>query len=61
MSKKKSNLLILDEPTNHLDVSSKESLKKAIKQYPGTIIVVSHEKEFYEEIATRIISIKDKK
>lgn len=61
MSKKKSNLLILDEPTNHLDVSSKESLKKALKEYPGTVIVVSHEKYFYEEIATRIISIKDKK
>jgi ATPase subunit of ABC transporter with duplicated ATPase domains len=49
-----SNWLILDEPTNHLDVESKEVLKKALKKFPGTIIVVSHEKEFYEDWVTGV-------
>ena len=45
-----SNLLILDEPTNHLDRLAKESLFKAIDVYPGTVILVSHEKEFYKKL-----------
>lgn len=49
-----SNWLILDEPTNHLDIESKEILKKALKKFPGTVILVSHEKEFYEDLATGI-------
>lgn len=60
MSLKKSNVLILDEPTNHLDLSTKDSLKVALLDYEGTILLVSHEKEFYEDIATRIINIKEK-
>ena len=48
MSLKKSNFLILDEPTNHLDVKSKEELFKAIEKYPGNVIIVSHEKDFYD-------------
>lgn len=60
MSLKKSNVLILDEPTNHLDPSTKDSLKVALLDYEGTILLVSHEKEFYEDIATRIINIKEK-
>lgn len=45
-----SNILILDEPTNHLDKAAKVALFEAIKEYPGTVILVSHEKEFYKEL-----------
>lgn len=45
-----SNLLILDEPTNHLDVNAKKALLSALDAYPGTIIIVSHEKGFYREL-----------
>jgi len=56
LSQKASNLLILDEPTNHLDKNSKEALFKSIKEYPGTIIIVSHEKEFYKDLGMIEIS-----
>ncbi|MBN3490520.1 ABC-F family ATP-binding cassette domain-containing protein [Acholeplasma equirhinis] len=46
----KSNVLILDEPTNHLDKAAKEALKDALIAYQGTLILVSHEKSFYEEV-----------
>ena len=46
----KSNVLILDEPTNHLDKNAKEALKQALINYQGTVILVSHEKSFYEEV-----------
>jgi ATPase subunit of ABC transporter with duplicated ATPase domains len=46
----KGNVLILDEPTNHLDVHAKEALKQALIEYPGTLILVSHEKDFYQDI-----------
>lgn len=49
-----SNWLILDEPTNHLDLEAKESLKKALDKFEGTVIVVSHEKEFYEYWVTDV-------
>ncbi|WP_379128961.1 ABC-F family ATP-binding cassette domain-containing protein [Paenibacillus sp. sgz500958] len=49
-----SNLLVLDEPTNHLDVDAKEELKRALKAYKGSILLISHEPEFYREIATDI-------
>ncbi len=52
---KPSNLLVLDEPTNHLDVDAKEELKRALKAYKGSILMVCHEPEFYEDIATNII------
>jgi len=48
------NLLVLDEPTNHLDVEAKEELKNAIQNFKGTVLLVSHEPEFYNEIATNI-------
>src|SRR3954447_12032322 len=53
------NLLILDEPTNHLDVDAKEELKRALKAYRGSILMVSHEPEFYREIATDIWNCED--
>lgn len=49
---RKHNLLVLDEPTNHLDVVAKDVLKSALKDYSGTILMVCHEPEFYEEIVT---------
>ena len=47
-------LLILDEPTNHLDVDAKEELKRALKEYKGTILMVCHEPEFYQGLATSV-------
>lgn len=55
-----SNVLILDEPTNHLDIQSKEVLKKALINYQGTFIVVSHDREFLEGLTNRIWDIQDK-
>ena len=49
---RKHNLLVLDEPTNHLDVVAKDVLKTALQDYPGTILMVCHEPEFYEGIVT---------
>lgn len=48
------NLLVLDEPTNHLDVDAKEELKRALKAYKGSILLISHEPEFYNEVATEV-------
>ncbi len=48
MSLKKSNFLIFDEPTNHLDQKAKDALFEAIENYPGSVIIVSHEKDFYD-------------
>jgi ATPase subunit of ABC transporter with duplicated ATPase domains len=48
MTLKKSNFLVLDEPTNHLDQKAKDSLFEAIDKYPGAVIIVSHEKDFYD-------------
>ena len=51
---KESNLLVLDEPTNHLDVDAKEELKRALQGYKGSILMVCHEPEFYEGLATDV-------
>ena len=48
------NVLLLDEPTNHLDVDAKEELKRALKEYKGSILMVCHEPEFYEGLATQV-------
>lgn len=53
-----SNLLVLDEPTNHLDKAAKESLFQAIEKYPGTVILVSHEKEFYQKLKMKEIKFE---
>jgi len=53
----RSNILVLDEPTNHLDMESIESLNLALENYPGTLIFVSHDREFVSSIATRIIEL----
>jgi len=52
------NVLLLDEPTNHLDMESIESLNGALDRYKGTLIFVSHDREFVSSLATRIIELK---
>jgi ATP-binding cassette, subfamily F, member 3 len=54
---KKANLLLLDEPTNHLDIFTIDSLGSIMKEYPGTIIAISHDREFIDEFAEKIILI----
>lgn len=56
---KETNLLVLDEPTNHLDVDAKEELKRALKAYKGSILLISHEPEFYREVVTEIWNCED--
>lgn len=51
------NILVLDEPTNHLDMESIESLNTALENYPGTLIFVSHDREFVSSLATRIVEL----
>ncbi len=51
------NILLLDEPTNHMDMESIESLNLALENYPGTLLFVSHDREFVSSLATRIIEI----
>ncbi|MGN0659196.1 MAG: ABC-F family ATP-binding cassette domain-containing protein [Emergencia sp.] len=53
------NLLVLDEPTNHLDPVAKEVLKEAVRDFKGTVILVSHEPEFYQDIVTDVWNIED--
>ncbi len=54
-----SNVLLLDEPTNHLDMECIEALNLALEHYDGTLIFVSHDREFVSSLATRVIEIKD--
>ena len=51
------NVLVLDEPTNHLDIESKETLKQALVDYEGTLILVTHDRDFATDIATRVIAL----
>ena len=55
------NVLVMDEPTNHLDMEAIEALNLALDHYEGTLIFVSHDREFVSSLATRIIEIKDQK
>jgi ATPase subunit of ABC transporter with duplicated ATPase domains len=52
------NVMLLDEPTNHLDMESIESLNGALDKYPGTLLFVSHDREFVSSLATRILELK---
>lgn len=57
LSMQKNNVLLMDEPTNHLDMESIESLNMALDNFPGTLIFVSHDREFVSSLATRIIEL----
>jgi len=54
-----SNFLLLDEPTNHLDLQSKENLELALKNYKGSLLIISHDRYFISKVANRIVEIKD--
>ncbi|MCB2219718.1 MAG: ATP-binding cassette domain-containing protein [Bacteroidetes bacterium] len=56
-----SNLLVLDEPTNHLDMQSKDILKNALLQYDGTLIIVSHDRDFLQGLTNKVFEFKDRK
>jgi len=51
---RETNILLLDEPTNHLDIDAKEELKRALKAYKGSILLICHEPEFYEDVVTKV-------
>jgi len=53
----KNNIMVMDEPTNHLDMESIESLNTALENYPGTLLFVSHDREFVSSLSTRIIEL----
>ncbi|AIQ23891.1 heme ABC transporter ATP-binding protein [Paenibacillus sp. VTT E-133280] len=53
------NILVLDEPTNHLDIDAKDELKRALKAYKGSILMISHEPDFYQDIVTDIWNCED--
>ncbi len=53
------NVLVLDEPTNHLDIVAKEELAKAVKEYKGTVLLVSHESEFYQGVVDEVWDVSD--
>lgn len=53
------NVLIMDEPTNHLDIASKNILKRALKQFDGTLILVSHDRDFLQDLAHTVYSFRD--
>ena len=54
------DLLLLDEPTNHLDIATREALEQALGEYPGTMIMVSHDRWFLDKMATRIFEMEEK-
>ena len=54
------NLLILDEPTNHLDLKSKDILKEALNNFDGTLVLVSHDRDFLQGLSQKVFEFKDK-
>ena len=53
------NLLVLDEPTNHLDIPAREVLEQALAAYPGTLLIVSHDRYFLDRIISRLLYLRD--
>ncbi|MGI5948371.1 MAG: ABC-F family ATP-binding cassette domain-containing protein [Lachnospiraceae bacterium] len=56
---RETNVLLLDEPTNHLDVDAKDELRRALMAYKGSIVLICHEPEFYEGLATRVLDCSE--
>jgi len=56
-----SNVLLLDEPTNHLDIVSREALEQALQEFPGTIIIISHDRELIDRLVDKLVIIEDGK
>jgi ATP-binding cassette subfamily F protein 3 len=54
------NALLLDEPTNHLDIPAREALEAALREFPGTIVVATHDRYLLERLATRILTVHDR-
>lgn len=59
LSLEKDNFLLMDEPTNHLDIEAKEVLEQALDTYDGTLLFVSHDRYFINELANKIVSVRD--
>lgn len=57
MMMRRGNVLLLDEPTNHLDISTREVLQQALREFPGLIIMISHDRYFIDSVATRIVEV----
>ncbi len=57
MMMRRGNLLLLDEPTNHLDISTREVLQEALREFPGTVIMISHDRYFIDAVANRIVEV----
>ena len=53
------NFLVLDEPTNHLDLESREALEAALEAFPGTVLLVSHDRAVLDAVAERIVAVED--
>jgi len=58
---RKTNFLILDEPTNHMDIDSREMIEEAVGQFPGTVLVVSHDRYFLDRLVDRVVEIREGK
>ena len=54
------NFLVLDEPTNHLDLESREALEAALEAFPGTVLLVSHDRAVLDAVAERIVAIEER-
>src|SRR5262249_55907986 len=55
------NFLVLDEPTNHLDLESRESLEAALEAFPGTVLLVSHDRALLDAVAARLLAVEDRR
>jgi len=61
MMEEKINFLVLDEPTNHVDIDSREMIEQALKQFNGTVLFISHDRYFIDQLATKVVRIEEKK